>query len=54
MVSPMVLLRREPLPPLFMRFVMQTGFAYSRLVEQTVELLVRLVGKQVRGLSPKL
>ena len=36
-----------------MRFVMQTGFAYSRLVEQTVELLVRLITKQVRALYPE-
>ena len=33
-----------------MRFVMQAGFAHSGLVEQTVELLTRLISKQARAL----
>ena len=42
------LLRREPLPPLFMRFVMQAGFAWPALTPLTVDLLCKLIGKQAR------
>ena len=41
-------LRREPLPPLFMRFVMQAGFAWPALTPLTVDLLCKLIGKQAR------
>jgi hypothetical protein len=40
--------RREPLPPLFMRFVMQAGFAWPALTPLTVDLLCKLIGKQAR------
>ena len=39
---------REPLPPLFMRFVMQAGFAWPALTPLTVDLLCKLIGKQAR------
>ena len=40
--------RREPLPPLFMRFVMQAGFAWPALTPLTVDLLCKLISKQAR------
>ena len=46
--APACLPCREPLPPLFMRFVMQAGFAWPALTPLTVDLLCKLIGKQAR------